>query len=92
MAFCGFIAFKNLHAKEEAIDLAYSGEIVDKELVNASQHIFTCKENEYRIIINVEYEYEGETKNTTKYFTVDKETYSAYDIGDWFDSHNLETR
>lgn len=81
---------KPLKAEGEAIDSVYSGEIVDKELINASKGIFTYKETEYRITINVEYEYEGETKNTTKYFTVDKETYSAYDIGDWFDSHNLE--
>ncbi|WP_295217978.1 hypothetical protein [Ruminococcus sp.] len=81
---------KPLKAEGEAIDSAYSGEIVDKELINASKGIFTYKETEYRITINVEYEYEGETKNTTKYFTVDKETYSAYDIGDWFDSHNLK--
>lgn len=70
------------------VDAAYEGEIVDKQIKNASQGLFTYKDLEYKIVIGVDYEYAGEQKHTTKYFSVDKETYISYDIGDWFDSHN----
>jgi len=70
------------------VDAAYEGEIVDKQIKNAYQGLFTYKDLEYRIVIVIDYEYKGEQRHTTKYFSVNKETYISYDIGDWFDSHN----
>ena len=74
----------------EVKDSIYAGEIINKEIENARQGLFTSYDTEYRIYIEFEYTYNDEEKTGEKYFTVDKETYLAYDIGDWFDSHNFK--
>lgn len=43
----------------------------------------------YRLHITFEYEYEGETYQGTKYYDVSEEVYLAYEIGDYFDSHDF---
>lgn len=44
----------------------------------------------YRLHITFEYEYEGEMYQGTKYYDVSEEVYLAYEIGDYFDSHDFE--
>lgn len=77
-------------AEYEAKKAAYAGEVVDKEIINAKSGWFTSSDTDYRVVIKVEYEYDGEVKETTKSFSVDKETYLSADVGDVFDSHSLE--
>lgn len=45
----------------------------------------------YRLHISFEYEYEGDVCKGSKFFEVSEETYLAYNIGDYFDSHNYRT-
>ena len=77
-------------AEIEAQDNAYAGEIVDKKIINAHSGLFTSSDIDYRLVIKVEYEWKGKTKETEKSISVDKETYQQANIGDWFDSHTLE--
>lgn len=76
--------------EDEIKDSVYAGEIINKEIENAYQGLFVSHDTEYRIHIEFEYTYNDKEKSGQKYFTVDKETYLNYDIGDWFDSHNFE--
>ena len=76
-------------AEDSAINDARAGVIVDKEIVNVHESIFFAITTQYRITIEVEYEYKGETKSTTKSISVDKDTYLAAEIGMWFDSQSL---
>ena len=75
-----------------ARDSAYAGEIVDKKIKNASTGLFYSSDMDYRLIIRVYYQFRGKTKETEKIISVDKETYKAAEIGDWFDSRSLEIR
>lgn len=86
----GWNLFYDYYSESEAIESVYAGEIVDKKIENARQGLFTSSDTEYRIYIEFEYTHDDETQTGEKYFTVDKETYLAYDIGDWFDSHDFE--
>lgn len=70
-------------------DSIYAGEVIDKEIKNARHSLFTSSGSEYRIYVEFEYMTNDEKKTGEKYFSVDKETYRSYDIGDWFDSHTL---
>lgn len=81
---------KETEERAEVEESAYAGEIINKEIENARHGFFTSSDSEYRIYIEFEYTYNDEKKTGEKYFTVDKETYLAYDIGDWFDSHNFK--
>lgn len=81
---------RDYKAESKAIEAVYAGEIVDKRIENARQGLFGSSDTEYRIYIEFEYTHNDETQTGEKYFTVDKETYLAYDIGDWFDSHDFE--
>ena len=77
-------------AEGAAVSEAHAGEIVDKKIINAHSGLFTSSDMDYRLVIKVEYEWKGETKETEKSISVDKETYQQANIGDWFDSHTLE--
>ena len=66
-----------------------AGEIVDKEIINASSSWFASGEEDYRIIIQFDYEKLGQAKNGTKSISVDKETYLRAEVGMWFDSRTL---
>ena len=79
---------KESTAERNARDTAYAGEVVNKKIENARHSLFTSSDSEYRIYIKYEYALNDETKTGEKYFTVDKETYLAYGINDWFDSQN----
>lgn len=81
---------KETEERAEVEESAYAGEIINKEIENARHGLFASSDSEYRIYIEFEYTYNDEKKTGEKYFTVDKETYLAYDIGDWFDSHNFK--
>lgn len=70
-------------------DSIYEGKIVDKHIENAQHGLFTSSNSEYRIYVEFEYMANDEKKTGEKYFSVDKETYRSYDIGDWFNSHTL---
>lgn len=85
-----FSYLKETVNEAEVKDSIYAGEIINKEIENARQGLFTSHDTEYRIYIEFEYTYNDKKKIGEKYFTVDKETYLAYDIGDWFDSHNFK--
>lgn len=76
--------------KAEVEESTYAGEIINKEIENARHGLFVSSDSEYRIYIEFEYTYNDEKKTGEKYFTVSQETYLAYDIGDWFDSHNFK--
>lgn len=69
---------------------AYAGEIIDKEIINASSGFLVSAPMDYRLVIEVPYEFEGEERVTEKSISVEKEIYLEADIGDWFDSHTLE--
>lgn len=81
---------KETEERAEVEESAYAGEIINKEIENGRHGLFASSDSEYRIYIEFEYTYKDEKKTGEKYFTVDKETYLAYDIGDWFDSHNFK--
>lgn len=87
--FLGRICY-NMQQETKLKESAYAGEIINKEIENARHGLFASSDSEYRIYIEFEYTYNDEKKTGEKYFTVDKETYLAYDIGDWFDSHNFK--
>lgn len=76
-------------AEIEAQDHAYAGEVVDKKIINAHSGLFATDNIDYRLVIQVDYEYKSKTKTTRKSISVDKETYLQADISDWFDSHTL---
>ena len=76
--------------QNELRSAVYQGEVVDKEIVNPSRGLFSSSDGYYAITIRNTYEYNGETKSVDKRVAVDKETYLAIDIGDWFNSHTLE--
>lgn len=76
-------------AENDAANAARAGVIVDKEIINAHSSLFHSNDMQYRIVIEVEYDYKGETKATTKSIFVDKETYLAAEIGMHFDSQSL---
>ncbi|MBQ8515051.1 MAG: hypothetical protein IJ496_06615 [Ruminococcus sp.] len=84
------IHFRENESEEKVIEAVYAGEVVDKRIENARQGLFSSSDIQYRIYIEFEYTHDDETQTGEKYFTVDKETYLAYDIGDWFDSHDFE--
>lgn len=80
---------KETEERTKVEDSIYEGEIIDKHIENARRGLFTSSENEYQIYIEFEYTVNDEKKTGEKYFSVDKETYRSYDIGDWFNSHTL---
>lgn len=85
-------AFNHIKETEERAEVEesiYAGEVVDKEIKNARHSLFTSSNSEYRIYVEFEYLANDEKKTGEKYFSVDKETYRSYDIGDWFNSHTL---
>lgn len=67
-----------------------AGTVVDKKIINASSGLFSSSDMDYRLVIEGEFEYKGETILGTKSVSVDKETYQQANIGDWFDIHTLE--
>ncbi len=67
-----------------------AGEVVDKEIINASSSWFSSSDTDYRIIIQFDYKILFQEKTGTKSISVDKETYLKANIGDWFDSRTLE--
>lgn len=75
--------------QEAAIKETYDGIIVDKSIENPRSNIFRTTNTEYRLYISVDYYVDGEKKTTKKYFSVPEATYLAYDIGDYFNSHNF---
>lgn len=92
LTLCIVFVFTNIvpmWAEEAAQSEAYAGEVVDKKIINAHSGLFTSSDIDYRLVIKVEYEWKGKTKETEKSISVDKETYQQANIGDWFDSHTL---
>lgn len=79
----------NISYQEAAIEEVYDGIIVDKRIENPRSNAFRTTSTEYRIYVNVDYYIDGEKKTTKKYFSVPEATYLAYDIGDYFNSHNF---
>lgn len=75
--------------QEAVIKEVYDGIIVDKKIENPRSNLFRTTNTEYRLYVNVEYELDGEKKTAKKYFSVPESTYLAYDIGDYFNSHNF---
>ena len=75
--------------QEAAIKSVYDGIIVDKSIENPRSNAFRTTNTEYRLYISVDYYVDGEKKTTKKYFSVPEATYLAYDIGDYFNSHNF---
>lgn len=75
--------------QEAAIKSVYDGIIVDKSIENPRSNAFRTTNTEYRLYIGVDYYVDGEKKTTKKYFSVPEATYLAYDIGDYFNSHNF---
>lgn len=75
--------------QEAVIKEVYDGIIVDKKIENPRSNLFRTTNTEYRLYVNVEYELDGENKTVKKYFSVPESTYLAYDIGDYFNSHNF---
>ncbi len=75
--------------QEAAIKSVYDGIIVDKSIENPRSNAFRTTNTEYRLYISVDYYVDGEKKTTKKYFSVSESTYLAYDVGDYFNSHNF---
>lgn len=80
---------KDLKAQNNAVETASAGIIVDKRIENPRSNAFHTTNTEYRLYINVDYYSGGEKKTVKKYFSVPESTYLAYDIGDYFNSHNF---
>ena len=80
---------KDLKAQNNAVETASAGIIVDKRIENPHSNAFHTTNTEYRLYINVDYYSDGEKKTVKKYFSVPESTYLAYDIGDYFNSHNF---
>jgi hypothetical protein len=80
-----FIFLSNYWVKQEkVIDEISAGTIVEKKIEDLEST------TDYRIYIGIEYEFEGKEYTSTKYFSVDMDTYLDYEIGDWFDIANLD--
>lgn len=80
---------KDYNVQNKAVEAAYGGIIVDKIIENPRSNAFRTTNTEYRLFINVDYYVDGEKKTTKKYFSVSESTYLAYDVGDYFNSHNF---
>lgn len=83
------IELKTSLKKQEIIDDIRSGIISDKTTKNQSG-LFYKSELEYRIYIKSKYDYEGETLECEKYFSVPLDVYKEYSIGDEFDITELK--
>lgn len=80
---------KDFKVQNNAVATAFAGIIVDKKIENPRSNAFHTTNTEYRIYINVDYYSDGVKKTVKKYFSVPESTYLAYDIGDYFNSHNF---
>ncbi|MBQ6252493.1 hypothetical protein [Ruminococcus sp.] len=84
---------ENIIYKTEVEDI-HSGTIVDKKIVNPEHGIFKSHGTEYYIVIDTEISKPGvllhTNENLTKSFSVSKETYLQYKIGENFDSYTIE--
>lgn len=78
-----------VYAAEAARQEICSGEIVDKQIVNAKQTLFTSSEMDYQIAILFAYEHDGETKTATKWISVERDIYTKAEPGHWFDGKTL---
>ena len=77
-----FFGSEKSTAPEE--EMAYAGEVVNKEIIDASGT------KDYRIVIQFMSEHDGERKAATRSISVDKDTYLKAEIGMWFDSRSLD--
>lgn len=84
-----FGTVNSISCQEAVIKEAFDGIIVDKKIENPRSNLFRTTNTEYRIYINVDYYSDGVKKTVKKYFSVPESTYLAYDIGDYFNSHNF---
>lgn len=83
------VLFEPLDRKNYAKNNALSGVIVDKDFETTSS-LFSGKSIEYRLYIEYNYVgYSNETETDKKSFTVSETVYSAYNIGDFFDSQDF---
>lgn len=80
---------EDIKTQNNAVASAFAGIIVDKKIENPHSNAFHTTNTEYRIYINVDYYSDGVKKTVKKYFSVPESTYLAYDIGDYFNSHNF---
>ena len=71
-----------------------SGIITEKEIRNGQQviGIFSSgyRPTEYRLHVRINYEFDGERIEGSKFFSVPFEVYQLYSVGDFFDSENIE--
>lgn len=68
-----------------AIDNATGGVIVEKDMLVKPSSPYRNGDTFYYLYVDVPYTENGETKHTTKKFTVSDITYRLYSKGDYFD-------
>ena len=74
----------------EARESVSSGKIVEKNLMN-NVSLLGDSYPEYRLTLQVDYEYNGEQKTDTVVKIVDKDIYTSVNRGDVFDMDALQT-
>ncbi len=74
-----------------AAESCYDGTVVDKKAISSavvsptdSAHTIVSTDSAYTLVLEVEYEYYGETKTAQREVTVSEDVFLAYDIGDDF--------
>lgn len=82
------VALSSIRASSPALvamDNATGGIVVDKEIREISRSLYHDGGTFYYLYVDVPYSENGETKHTTKKFTVSDITYRLYSEGDYFD-------